>query len=466
MHSRSQTLVPWMTRGQALARTARVTGGKGSYFYINNGAAEAEAERKILDFTSGAVACNLGHSHPGVKSSMLRHIEGGLSYTPLNFKTDSVESLTEKIISACPGYDSVYYTNAGADANEGADFIAREWSRLMGRTRKRSLALSRSFHGGSTIGASLLGGDQRRLNKVNHYQLPFHPVVPNPGPMGVSGEESLDRLEKEFQIGDVASFIFEGSSGSVGCYPYPDDYLREVLDLCQAHKVVSICDEVMSGWGRTGSLFAHTRSNGPARGPDIITTAKGITGGYAPLGAIIVSSPISQMFNSEPLMYGLTYSGHPLSCTIANACFDAYSHNDWELFRGIQVRSDYLRNLGWDIVEKYKQVEDFRLDGLLGCFQLNMSDQELEHLSMELFSRDIFCLRIREHLMVAPPLNVSFDEIDQGMNGIDEALGVSRRQRHLYLRNAFPAPANCAEPALMPNWYPNQFILAMAPVIG
>lgn len=390
-----KTLIPWVK--QIAKAPLLVKRASGSFLFTND-------NRKIVDFTAGAMAVNLGHGNNTILSSIIDNTDNGISYLPINgFSTTNRNILSSKILEFVGGnYSKVFYTNGGIDANESADFIAREYHKIVRNGRKRSLALQKSFHGGSTIAGSLMGGDPRRNSKSLHYKLPFYPIVPNPS-MCDNGEQSLTFIENQFRTGDVSSIILEGSSGTAGCILYPLDYLNQVRILCDQYDVLLICDEVMSGWCRTGSIFAYQHSNIE---PDIITTAKGITSGYAPLGAVVLSKKVSSIFDEIPFMYGLTYSGHQLSCNIAATCMHIYEQDDFKILRNVNSLSVILEKECYKITDKTSFIKDFRLNGLLGCFELDLSEEQISKLMSDLLDNGVYCLRIRENLFVSPPLTI------------------------------------------------------------
>ena len=187
----------------------------------------------------------------------------------------------------------------------------------------------------------------------------------------------------------------------------------------------AICDEVMSSWGRTGHLWAHQAAG---IDPDIITTAKGLTSGYAPMGAVVAKKKISDIFNDMQLLYGLTYSAHPLPCAIANSCMDLYEKNDFELFRNVAGKAIIVDEFCYDIAETIPFVNEYRSNGLLGCLELDLDDNILPEVSSDLIHNGVHNLRIKQNLMVAPPLTVDEKTIEHACGVIkDTLLGIWHR---------------------------------------
>ena len=299
-----KTLIPWIK--QTNLNQIKILRAKDCYIYSK--------KNRYIDFTSGAMAVNLGHGNKYILDGFKEHADTGISYVPSYFSNYQRDKLSSRITNILPSYNKVLFTNAGADANEAAIFMSKEYFRIKNGTIKhRVLSFEKSFHGGSTIASSLISGDNRRNNK-KYYNMSLEPILQNPS-LDDNGNNSLIQIENIFKDSyyNISSIIVEGSSGSAGCILYPENYLNRLHKICKAYNILLICDEVMSGWGRTGTLFAHQKHNIT---PDIITTAKGITSGYSQLGAVITNYEVSDIFNETPLMYGLTYSGHNLPCTI------------------------------------------------------------------------------------------------------------------------------------------------------
>ena len=266
------------------------------------------------------------------------------------------------------------------------------------------MTFEKSFHGGSSIVSSLIGGDSRKINKEQYFALPLSKKIPNPS-MDDDGDHSINSIIDIVKDGDVAGIMIEGSSGSAGCIHYPDGYLDKIQEICNANDVILILDEVMSGWGRTGKLFGYNHSN---IDPDIITMAKGLTCGYAPLGAIVVDNKISDIYNNNRLNTGLTYYGHPISCSVANNCLDLYLDNNFKIIDDANDLGIKVNELGKQLQNKYNIISDFRTNGLLGCFEFK-NDEILGIVSQSLLDNGIFCYNKYNLLFIAPPLNIDTD---------------------------------------------------------
>lgn len=376
-----------------------------------------------IDFTSGALAVNLGHNNPYIDEGS--RDKRGIAYTPIGaFKTQPPVRLAERIIEHLPeGYGKVLFTLGGADANECAVFIAHEYHRLMGNPRHNILSYLCSFHGGSTMISSRLSGDPRCETKRNHYGLTFPekfgPTIRNPSP-GDRGRDSRYHIRQELGGKDVAAFFFEGSPGTSGADNYPAGHLEHTQNVCRETGTLSVCDEVMSGWGRTGSLFAHQQTGIK---PDIITTAKGITSGYRPLGAVILRNEVAELFADHPIMNGQTYAAHTDSCAIGNRCMDLYERNNFQIFQEVSDRAVMIYEHCNAMARKYPFIDNFQTNGLLGRFRLNITDEtERARLDACISAEGVYCLRLRETLMIGPPLNIPLELIDEACASINRGM--------------------------------------------
>ena len=413
MLRKSATMVPWKAQKNILINN--IVSANGCFLYTKE-------KKRIVDFTSGAMVVNLGHNNSHIQKSYIDYIHRGMGYVPSVFSTTNREKLSERLTDVSKmDNGKVFYTNAGGDANEVACFLAKEYNHYsLDRKESKIISFEKSFHGGSTIAASLLSGDSRGIEKRKFYNVPMDPIMENPK-LEDNGESSLKQIRSLIENDKaIGSIVIEGSSGTAGCILYPPDYLKKIENLCREYNILIICDEVMSGFGRTGELFAHFKQD---LKPDIITCAKALTSGYSPLGAVIFNSKISDLFEEHPVMCGLTYSGHPLACTIANSCLDLYLHNDMEIIKGVNNKGAILRELCIDISKKYPFIKEYRNNGLLGCFETNLTEQGTILLENDLIESGVYCMRIRNNIFTAPPLDIDDDLIIDTIKIIDRVMG-------------------------------------------
>jgi len=312
----------WNATGGSLEGLPRVAWGRGSYVFDAGG-------RRYLDASGGPAVFCLGHAHPEVNAAIeaqLHKIAHGYRYS---FTSEPLEQLTAQLLAACgPEFESIVFVSGGSEAVESALKVALQYHSARGeRTRRRFIARRRSWHG-NTLGALAVSDFRARrepfegalveasfLSSVNAYRPP-EGVAP-----GAVAESCAAELEAEIlRLGAerVCAFIFEPVVGAAGgVVPAPPGYARRVREICDRHGVLMIADEVMCGAGRTGT-FRALEHDGVV--PDVMAIAKGLGGGYVPLGATLYTRRVGAVLDADggPLT-GHTFSGHTLACAAAVA---------------------------------------------------------------------------------------------------------------------------------------------------
>jgi len=234
----------------------------------------------------------------------------------------------------------------------------------------------------------------------------------------------------------VAAIIMEGESGSSGCIKYPPGYLKKVKQLCEKHGILFIADEVMSGFGRTGKWFGVDNHDVV---PDMIATAKGITSGYIPLGALIVSDTIAQKYDDNILMLGLTYSAHATALAAGLAVVNIYEEDN--LIENAAAMGKYIEQQVELLKQKHPSIGDFRNTGLLGCIELVKNRTTKEPMAPfnakpnEMTIMNKVAARIKElgmytfvrwnYIFIAPPLIITEEQIDEGLAIISDAISIA-----------------------------------------
>lgn len=405
----TKTLRPWFNTQTGSSLDFSIKIANGCYIYD-------KTNRPIIDFTSGLMVTNLGHNNSYINNYMKRAINSGLTYFPPSVLTDEREELSEKLINISPySNGKVFYTSGGADANEAAVYFAKHHFKDTPK-KSRILRFDKSFHGGSTYISSYLGGDARRAEKLSHYSFELNTdiMMPNPS-MSDNGKSSIEKIEEIIhnEHETIAAILIEGSSGTAGCYIYPPGYYTKLETIAKRHNILVIVDEVMSGCGRTGKMFAFEHSNGK---PDIITMAKGITNGCVPMGATIISEEISRGFKEEPVNNGLTYSGHPLACAAANASLDLYST---KLLKKVKRNSKVLkRRLNYIQLSYPELVTDVRGIGHLYCIEFE--ENNVYYIHKALLKKGVYTFFKNNNLFIAPPLIISETELITTLEKIDQ----------------------------------------------
>ncbi|ADD27884.1 aminotransferase class III-fold pyridoxal phosphate-dependent enzyme [Meiothermus ruber] len=429
--NRDYTLFSWSV--QSAANPIHMTRSKGVWFWDGEG-------NKWLDFSSQLININVGHQHPRVLEAIKKQVDE-LCFAGPSFATEPRGQLGKKLAEVT-GLAKSFFCLGGAEANENAMKIARLYT-----GRDKIITRYRSYHG-ATMGAMTASGDPRRW--------PVEPGVPGivrvfdpycyRCPFGKTPDscqrECVSHIEEVIQLEGphtIAAIMVEGITGSNGLLVPPDDYYPKLRALCDKYGILLITDEVMSGFGRTGKWLS-TQHYGIK--PDIVTCAKGLTSGYMPLGAVIVSKPIADFFEDHMLWGGLTYSGHPVSCAAAVANLAVYEEEN--LFENTLEQGRYLGERLEAMRKKYACVGDVRYIGLFSVLELvrdkttkeplapfNGTSPEMQKLAGYLKSRHIYAFSRFNMLWVCPPLVINREElkygldvIEEGLALVDEALGV------------------------------------------
>ncbi|MFI8180510.1 aspartate aminotransferase family protein [Actinacidiphila glaucinigra] len=308
---RAHVFHSWSAQG--LIDPLPVAGAEGAYFWDYDG-------NRYLDFTSGLVFTNIGYQHPVVVAAIQEQAAKLVTFAPA-FALEARSEAARLIAERTPGdLDKIFFTNGGAEAVENAVRLAR-----LHTGRPKVLSAYRSYHG-ATSAAINLTGDPRRWPSdsgaagVVHFWAPF--LYRSPFHSETEEQErdrALQHLEDTIVFEGpqtVAAIVLETVPGTAGIMVPPPGYLAGVREICDRYGIVFVLDEVMAGFGRTGSWFAAEQFDVT---PDLLTFAKGVNSGYVPLGGVAISEEIAATFATRPYPGGLTYSGHPLACAAAVA---------------------------------------------------------------------------------------------------------------------------------------------------
>jgi taurine--2-oxoglutarate transaminase len=427
--SKEYTFFSWSVQGQV--SPIPVERAEGIFFWDTDG-------KRYYDFSSQLMNTNIGHQHPKVIQAIKDQADKICFVHPGN-ATDVRGLLGKKLAEVTPGnLKKTFFALGGSEANENAIKIARFYT-----GRHKILARYRSYHG-ATHGSIALTGDYRRLAVepampgAVHFLDPHCYRCPFGQEPGSCKKQCIAHVEEVIQYegpDKIAAIIMEGVTGSNGLIVPPDDYWPRVREICDKYGILLISDEVMSGWGRTGKWFAVDNWNVV---PDIITTAKGITSGYAPLGAVIVSEPIARFFDDKYLYAGLTYNGHALCCAAALATIDVY--NEDGLIENAAHLGTYLGEALEEIKSRHPSVGDARYIGLFSALELVANRQSKEifapakmaALGKALRERGLFTFiqanNMGSILYIVPPLCITKEQLDEGLAIIEEALAATTDQ--------------------------------------
>lgn len=405
-----------------------ITKAEGIYFWDEDG-------KRYFDMSSQLVNVNIGHGNKKVVEAIKQQAEK-LPFMGPAFAVDVKSEAARKVIEVAPdNMGKVFFTNAGAEANENAIKIARMYT-----GKYKVFSAYRSYHG-ATYGAANLTGEPRRF--ASEPGIPgfvkFVGPYPYRGPIEFKSEKeatnyylTLLREQIEYEGPETIAAIFQESVvGSNGILIPPEGWMQGVRDLCNEFNIVMVCDEVMAGWGRTGEWFAVNNWNVQ---PDIITFAKGVTCGYVQLGGTMVSKEIAKFFDKNTLWCGLTYSGHPMGCAAACATIDVYKEEN--LIENSKKMGVVLGKILEDLKEKHVCVGDVRYIGLFSAIELVKDRATKEPLVpygkdpegtmkkiLSILKSEGFWTYSHENiLIIAPPLVITEDELTEAMEIMDKTL--------------------------------------------
>ncbi|MBL1733479.1 aspartate aminotransferase family protein, partial [Klebsiella pneumoniae] len=328
-----------------------------------------------LDFSSQLVNVNIGYQHPRVLAAMKSQLETLVTIAPATANLARGEAAKRIVDLAPAGFSKVFFTNAGADANENAIRMARLYT-----GRDKVLSAYRSYHGntGSAIAAT---GDWRRVpNEFSRGHVHFfNPYLYRSEFNAATEEEECQRalahlrriIECEGPTA-IAAILLESIPGTAGILVPPAGYMQGVRALADEFGIVLILDEVMAGFGRTGSWFAFEQDGVV---PDLVTFAKGVNAGYVPAGGVLISEPIARYFDDHFFAGGLTYSGHPLAMAAIVATIDAMKEEK-VVENAASIGNEVLRPGLEALAEKHAIIGEVRGRGLFQALELVSSREQ------------------------------------------------------------------------------------------
>ncbi len=351
---------PWLT---GTVNAIPVERADGIYFWDYNG-------KRYYDMSSQLANVNLGYGNKDIIAAVQKQVEV-LPYIAPAFASGPRSELAKMLIDLAPdNMGKVLFTCGGSDANEAAIYAARTFT-----GKNKILSRYRSYHG-STLGSGNLSGDPRRFAlerpAATGFLKFYDPYVYRSKiPFRDDAEASthyLEQLEEQIQYegpDQIAAIEVESVTGANGVIIPPDGYLQGLRALCDKYGILLICDEVMAGFGRTGTMFAFEHWGIK---PDIISFAKGVTCGYVQLGGIIMSREIADYFKDKTFLYGLTYSGHSLACAAGVAAVNYYREH--HILEHVNEVGKVFGELLESMKEKHRSVGDVRYIGLFGAVEL------------------------------------------------------------------------------------------------
>ncbi len=371
--------------------------GEGPYVFDSEG-------KRYLDFLAGIAVNLLGHAHSGLVKAIAD--QAGKMIHCSNLYYTEAQALLAKRLAAASGLERIFLANSGAEANEGAMKLARKYAAKQGGERREIITAQHGFHGRTL--ATLTATAQPK------YQEGFGPL---PGAFSYVAYGDLAALEA--MISDkTCAVMLEPIQGEGGVFVPAKDYLEKVRALCDKHGALLILDEIQTGVGRTGKMFAYQHS---AIKPDIVTLAKGLGGGV-PIGAVLASEKVAAAFS--PGDHGSTFGGNPLACAAGNAVLDAMEAE--QLLANTITVGAYLKEALNRLQTKYPGlIKEVRGQGLIIGAELTQPGREIVEACLE--RGIIINCTAGNVLRFVPPLIIKENHVDEVIAVLDEVLGAVKQ---------------------------------------
>lgn len=406
--------------------------------------------RDYIDASGGAAVSCLGHGHPDVLAALHEQLDK-LAYAHTGFfTTDVAEELADRLVADAPeGLDHVYLVSGGSEAVEAALKMARQYFTETGQPQRRHIIARRQSYHGNTLGALAAGGNEWRRAQFKPLLMEAHHIAPcfayREQMAGEADAEYATRAAGELEAkilelgpDTVCAFIAEPVVGATaGAVPSVGDYYKQIRAICDKYGVLLILDEVMCGMGRTGSLYA-CEQDGIV--PDLLTIAKGLGGGYQPVGATLLSDRIYQAFAKGTgfFQHGHTYMGHPMAAAAALAVQKVIARD--HLLDNVQAMGAHLRNQLQAAFGQHAHVGDIRGRGLFQAIEL-VADRDTKapfdparklhaRIKTEAMARGLMVYPMGgtidgvrgDHVLLAPPFIVTKDDVDQIVGRLAQAV--------------------------------------------
>ena len=399
---------------------------------------QTEDGKTILDGTSGLWCVGAGHRHPKISEAMKTQIDMLDYASSFQVGHPGAFKLTDRIASLAPaGLDRVFLVNSGSEACDTAMKLALAYWRVRGEgQRNLFVGRERGFHGVGFGGISVGGMVNNRnafgtsLLRSDHLRATWDPstqaFVKGQPEHGVEMADELEnRIIALHGAANIAAVVIEPIACSTGVLVPPKGYLKRIREICDRHQLLLIFDEVITGFGRTGNMFASTTFDVV---PDMILFAKTVSNGAAPLGGVIVKRSIHDALMQGPphlseLMHGYTYSGHPLACAAAIAMIDVIEQEN--LIDQVNTLSPYFEEAVHSLAD-LEQVVSVRNFGLAAGIELRAKDGAVGQRGFQAqalaFKHGVLTRAPGDTLVLAPPFITTRSQIDQMIDGFKKAI--------------------------------------------
>ena len=410
---------------------------EGVYMYDQN-------DKRYLDFSSQLMCSNLGHKNKVVIEAIVKQAEK-MAYIAPGFAQEAAVNAVEALLTVMPkGLDRFFFSTSGTEANEAALKILRQYM----APNYKVISRYHSYHGGTVAGVTFTGDPRRwyaerarcTVEGVRFapdaycYRCPFGLSYPD---CSIQCAEYVDYMIKE--EGNVAAVLVEPVVGTNGRIVPPPEYFPRLRKICDENGVLLVADEVMTGWYRTGPAWAMQNWNVM---PDILTTAKGCTAAYTPVGITVTTKKIKDYFEEETMCHGHTYSFHPLVLSAVPPSVAEYKRL---MATGLpQKISGYLEKRLYELEEHHECIGDVRGMGHFWALEIvkNRKTKERfdtkadkfrkvlmpDRIAGEALKRGLYTACWYDTLMVAPPLIITEEQVDEGIGILDKALEIADRE--------------------------------------
>jgi beta-alanine--pyruvate transaminase len=412
--------MPFTANRQFKATPKMLSGANGMHYTTEDG-------RQIIDGTAGLWCCNAGHGHQKVADAVYRQLSE-MDYAPsFNISHNPAFDFANRLKALAPdGFDHVFYTGSGSESVDTALKIALAYHRARGEaSRTRLIGRERGYHGvgfgGISVGGIVnnrrhFGGMLTGVDHLRHTHLPENAFSKGQPEHGAALADDLERLVALHGAETIAACIVEPVAGSTGVLVPPKGYLERLREICTKHGILLIFDEVITGFGRLGTPFA---SQFFGVTPDLFTTAKGLTNGVVPMGAVFAQKHVHDAFMQGPenmieLFHGYTYSGHPVACAAGMAVLDIYEKGE------LLTRAAKLNDKWQDAVHSLREepnVIDIRNLGLIGGIELASREgapgARAYEVFTECFEQGALIRVTGDIIALSPPLIIAEDQIEE-----------------------------------------------------
>jgi len=363
-----------------------------------------QEDREFIDLAGGIAVTCLGHSHPGLVSALMEQAEKIWHLS--NVMTNEPALRLAKTLCDLTFAERVFFANSGAEANEAAFKLVRRYAwQHSGPEKNEIIAFKNAFHGRTLFTVSV-GGQPKYLEGFE----------PAPGGIHHADFNDLESVKKLISKAKTCAVVVEPIQGEGGVMPADEDFLKGLRDLCDKHDALLVFDEVQSGVGRTGYLYAYQKYGVT---PDILSTAKGLGGGF-PVAAMLTTAAIANSLGVGT--HGSTYGGNALACAVAQRVVDTVSQPD--ILKGVMARSEKLRKGMMDIGERYGVFSEVRGAGLLlGCVMAEeWQGRAKEFLAAGIDEGVMVLIAGPNVIRLAPSLIIPDPDIDEALTRFEAAV--------------------------------------------